>query len=95
MFNQKTDLKYEVPYEKKISRLFIFRFLWMFIEMWVIWIWGMWIGIIAFLHFWYMLILGRRHKGLWKRKVRFMRHIAKWTSYLHNTTDRRPDFIED
>lgn len=92
---KKTDLKFEADYEEKISRLFIFRFLWMFIEMWVIWVWAMWIGIIEFLHFFYMLILGKRHKTLWEKKHRFFRHLLKWQAYLNTLTDRRPDFIED
>jgi hypothetical protein len=90
----KTDLTYEAPFANKVSRLFIFRFLWMFIEVWVLYIWGIWYGLVSFVQFWYMLILGKRSEGLWKKQMRFMRHMSKWMSYLHAMTDRRPDFIE-
>lgn len=92
---QKTELSYDAPFEKKISRLFIFRFLWIYIEMWVLMVWGMWIGIIMFLEFWYMLILGKRCETFWKKKLRFMRHIAKWQAYLSTLTDKRPNFISE
>lgn len=93
--SNKTELSYEAPYEKKICRLFFFRPLWMIIEMWVIIGWVMWIGIINFLNFWHMLILGERHEVLWNKMLRFMRHIAKWQAYLNMLTDKRPKFIED
>jgi len=93
--NQKTELKYEAPFEERISRLFMFRFLWLYVEVWVVMVWGMWMGIINFLHFWYMLFLGKRHEGFWKKKLRFMRNISKWQAYIMTLTDKRPKFIED
>ena len=92
---EKTELTYEAPYEQKISRLFIFRGLWMFIEMWVIMVWAMWLSIINFVHFWYMLILGKRCESLWKKNLRFSRHMNKWQAYLMTLVDKRPEFIED
>ena len=44
------------PFRKKISRLFIFRPLRIFIMIWPLYIWMPWISIISFLHFWYKLI---------------------------------------
>lgn len=93
--SNKTELKYEAPYEQKISRLFIFRCLWMWIEMWVLIVWCMWICLVMFVEFWYMLILGKRSKALWNKKLRFMRHVNKWQAYLNALTDKRPQFIED
>ena len=86
---------YNPPFRKKISRLFIFRPLWVFIMIWPLYVWGIWIAIIWFLHFWYKLILWKRHEGFWKRQVRFMRHIVKWYSYFGGIIDKRPAFIED
>ena len=91
----KTDLKFEAAYEEKISRLFIFRGLYLFIEMWVIMVWAMWIGLVAFVHFFYMLILGKRNKTLWQKFYRFSRHMSKWQSYLNALTDKRPEWIEE
>ena len=92
---EQTDAKYEAAYGDKISRLFIFRFLYMFIEMWVIWVWAIWLCLVMFVHFWYMLILGKRNKVMWEKVVRFMRHMTKWQSYLNAITDKRPNWIED
>ena len=92
---ENTEAKLDIPYTPKISRLFLFRPLWMFIEIWVMYVWVIWIGIIRFLMFWYQLILGKRHDGLWKRNVRFFRHLTKWMAYIQWLTDQRPKFIED
>ena len=83
------------PFRKKISRLFIFRPLWVFIMIWPLYIRIFWIWIITFLHFWYKLILWRRYEDFWKREVRFMRHLTKWGAYLKWVIDKRPKFIED
>jgi len=90
-----TDAKVEIPWREPISRLFLFRFLWMFIELWVIYVWSIWSGILLFLQFWFQLFTGKKHPGLWKRQVRFFRHTTKWNSYLLWLTDKRPEFIED
>jgi len=92
---QKTEVSYDAKFEKKISRLFVFRFLWMYVEMWVLMVWGMWLSIIMFLEFWYMLIFGKRVQAFWKKKLRFMRHVARWQAYLMALTDKRPDLISD
>jgi len=95
METTKTEIKLEVPFEEKISRLFIFRFLWIYIAMWPILVWAIWIGLVSFVHFWYMLVLGTRHHGMWSSKIRFFRHVTKWQSYINNYIDQRPKFIED
>ena len=91
----KTDVKVEVEYSEKISRLFIFRFLWAYIMMWPLMFWAIWLCILNFFHFWYMLFLGKRHKALWQSNVRYYRHLAKWYYYFGKLTDKRPQFIED
>lgn len=95
MENSQTEVSYDAPFAPRLSRLFIFRFLWVYIEMWVIWVWAIWMGIIIFLHFWYMLILGKRSETLWRKQLRFMRHMSKWQGYLNNLVDKRPKLIED
>lgn len=92
---QKKTPNIEIPYREEISRLFIFRGLWVLIMMWPLIPWAIWIQMACFLQFWHMLVLGRRHKGLWESKVRFFRHVMKWQSYLMFMTDLRPKFIED
>jgi len=93
--NKLTEVKVDVEYSERVSRLFIFRFLWVFIMMWPLWLWSIWIGILNLLHFFYMLILGKRSKSLWESNTRFFRHVIKWQYYFKAITDQRPKFIED
>jgi hypothetical protein len=86
---------YSVTFEPKISRWFVFRSLWMVVEIWVMIGWSLWIAIIGFLHFWYMLILGRRNRGFWDMEMHFFRHSIKWQAYLQKLSNGRPKFIED
>lgn len=90
-----TEATVEVPFDPKISRLFVFRFLWMFIEGWVLYVWSLWMAILLFLQFWYQLFTGKRHQGMWNRHLRYFRHMTKWNSYLMWLSDKRPKFIED
>jgi len=83
-----------VPYRETISRLFIFRLLYVFIVGPVFYIWAIWMCIIMFLHFWYMLFTGSRYESFWKRQVRFTRYITRWQSYFNLLVDQRPGFIE-
>ena len=92
---QASTVTINVQYDEKISRLFLFRDLWMFVEIWVLYVWVVWYGILTFLLFWYQLFLGKRHAGLWKRRVRLFRHLMKWNAYLMWLTNERPKFIED
>lgn len=90
-----SDASIHADFDKRISRLFIFRFLLVFIMIWPLYVWMIWIQLLSIFHFFYMLILGKRHEGIWKRKMRFMRHMTKWQMYLMAMTDKRPKFIED
>ena len=89
-----SDMSVDAPFTPKISRLFVFRFLWIFIEIWVLMVWAIWFSLVKFGQFCYMLVRGKRHRGMWNREMRFIRHGIKWYSYLNAITDRRPDFIE-
>lgn len=88
------QIAFDVPYRETISRLFIFRGLWMFIVMWPMMVWSIWFSLIMFLHFWYMLFLGKRHEGLWDRQLRFYKYVTRWNAYFHLMADKRPDFVE-
>lgn len=90
--SNKTALQIEVPFAEKVSRLFIFRFLWVYI-LWIPAIpIAIWVGIVTFVHFWYMLILGKRHQGMWTHAVRMLKWVTNWQSYLSAYTDARPGF---
>ncbi len=90
-----TTVSYAAEFSPEISRLFIFRGLTMLVEIWVMYVWMFWISLNHFAQFFIMLFTGTRNEGIWKRQLRFMRHLAKWQAYLMTLTDQRPKWIED
>ena len=88
-------LQFGLPFEARISRLFIFRSLWMCIEVWVWYGWALIMYVVTIVHFLYMLFLGRRHRWMWDMQMRFMRHTIKWQTYLTTLSSGRPKFVED
>ncbi len=90
-----SDVLFSAKFEKRISRWFVFRFLWVFVEGWVMIVWGLWIAIISSLHFFYMLFMGRRNRAFWDMEMHFYRHCIKWQAYLKYLSNGRPKFIED
>ncbi len=53
---------------------------------------ALWMGIVMFLHFWYMLILGKRNEWLFNNNVRFFKWLIQWQAYLNLLVDKRPGF---
>lgn len=88
----KQHVSLEVPFREKISRLFIFRFFWVYILAFPMIPLFVWIYIVIILHFLYMLIMGKRHKGLWENMVRFYKFMVSWQTYLMLLVDERPKF---
>ncbi len=88
-----SDAELELEYEEKVSRLFFLRFLWLIIEYWIILVRSIWIGLISIIHFFYMIILGKRNKNLWDQTYRYLRHVTKRGMYIKWVTDKRPEFI--
>jgi hypothetical protein len=89
------QVKLDVVYTEKISRLFIFRGLWIYILIFPLMVWALWISLIGFVHFWYKLILGKRNRSWWEKEMRFFRYSTKWGAYLQSLMDKRPKFTED
>jgi len=92
MEGQKTQVSIEVPFSPRISRLFIFRFFYVFILMFVAIPIGILMGLVGQLHFWYMLILGKRAEFLFDFSKKIYIWGAKWKSYFSCLTDERPGF---
>lgn len=88
-----TKAVFNAGYTKKISRLFIFRFLWVILQGPIMFIWSIWIKIIYILHWLHMVVFWKRNKSFWKRQLRFYKHMAAWGSYLNGFTDQRPPLI--
>lgn len=84
----------EVPYREKISRLFIFRFLWGFPLIPVMILWSIWIGIATFLHVIYMFFLGRRSEWLWMHMSLMFVYTSRWNAYFQLIVDERPKVLD-
>ena len=89
---QKPELTIDIAYHPMISRWFIFRMLWVIVAIWPMWLIGIWFGLLSFVHFWHMLILGERSEPIWKRQLICIRYYSAWTAYLHFFIDTRPSF---
>ena len=89
---EKSELTLEILYRPTISRLFIFRKLWMVFAIWPMAILVVWFGLLSFVHFWHMLILGERSAPIWKHQMRCIRYFALWQAYFKYFVDRRPAF---
>ncbi len=85
----------EAKCHQEVSRLFIFRFLWLIIQWPIIYIWSIWIAIIMILQLLHMLILGKRNPVLRSKIYRFMTHTTKRNSYMTGFVDEQPKIIED
>ena len=90
MSDEKQEISIEVPFREPISRLFIFRFLWVYVLIFPMFPLGIWMGIVMFLQFWYMLVLGKRHEGLWNNYKKLFVWMTKWQSYISFLEDKRP-----
>ncbi len=87
---EKAGIKLEIPYREKISRLFIFRMLWVFVLVWPGMLIGIWIYVVGILEFFYMLILGKRQRTLWENCRRYFVWTMDWNCYMGTLTDKRP-----
>lgn len=86
----KSKLVMEFEYSERVSRLFIFRFLWTFVFIWPFYLLALFVGFASLFHFVYMFVLGRRQETMWVWSVRFAKWLARWNSYLQASVDERP-----
>lgn len=82
-------------YSEKVSRLFIFRRLWLIVQLPISYIRSIRFGVTRILQVLHMLILGKRNKTLRTKNLRYMSHMNKRYSYLLGLTDKEPKIIED
>lgn len=88
------QISLKVPYRDTISRLFIFRFLWIFPLGILMMFWAIWIGIVTFLQVIYMLVMGKRAPWLWHHMALIFVYSTRWNSYLQFVTDERPELFD-
>lgn len=88
-----TKTVFSAEWKKPISRLFVFRFLWLILQWPIISIRSMWYSIITILHILLMLIHGERNKTLRDKQTRFRRHVIAWKAYICGIVDQRPELL--
>jgi hypothetical protein len=83
-------------YTEKASRLELFvRWLYGIAVEIVFAVWGFWNGICVVIHFWYILITGRRSPYFYRQTRRYVAAVACVSSYLTYLTDARPHLTPD
>jgi hypothetical protein len=90
--DSKQQIKLEIPYSEKVSRLFIFRGFWVFIMIWPMYLLMFWVLLLGLLHFFHMLFLGKRHQTLWEHGRKFFVWLTEWQAYFNVVVDKRPGF---
>lgn len=97
MFNRKKkpaeSVTVDIIYEQKISRVFIFRVLWVPVIILPFVVYGFWFSVLSVLHFVYMLLLGQRSRELFDREMDVVRYLARWQAYLRFFTNVRPSIL--
>lgn len=97
MFNRKKKIAeavtLNVAYEEKISRVFIFRFLWVPVIIAPFALYSIWFALLSFIHFFYMLVLGARSKKLFDHQMTVIRYLVEWQLYLRFFTNKRPNVL--
>ncbi len=88
--NSKGMVRVDIDFDKKISRLFVFRCLWVPVVIIPFAVAGIWFSILSFIHFWYMLILGQRSKDIWDHQILVIRYYANWQGYMKYFVNGRP-----
>lgn len=96
MFHKKKPVKsvrIEIDFQPRISRWFIFRFLWIPVIMVQIAVYAIWFGILSFIHFFYMLVLGERSASIFVKQLRFINFAGRWQAYLKYYVNDHPSVL--
>lgn len=84
------------PFVEKASRFeLIVRLVYGIIASILYSLWSMLISIVQFVHFFYILIMGRRSATLYRHTRRFLTASTYVSAYLVFLTDQRPSLIPD
>lgn len=86
----KNALAIDIVYEEKISRLFIFRFLWIPVVIIPIAAYSAWFALFAIVQFVHMLFLGKRSKSIFDRQLHYVRYVYGWQAYLRYFINTHP-----
>ena len=84
------------PFVEKASRIeLIVRWIYGIIFSILYGLWSTLISIIQFIHFFYILIMGRRSAALYRYTRRFLTASTYVSAYLMFLTDQRPSLVPD
>lgn len=84
------------PFVEKASRFeLVVRWVYGIIASILYSLWSMLISIIQFVHFFYILIMGRRSATLYRHTRRFLTASTYVSAYLVFLTDQRPSLVPD
>jgi hypothetical protein len=89
----KNSVSIDIAFEPKISRLFIFRCLWIPVIIIPLALYGIWFAILSFVHFWYMLVLGKRSRDIFDTQLEFIRFAGGWQAYMKYYVNEHPDIL--
>lgn len=89
----KNPVMIDVAFEQKISRLFIFRCLWVIAIAIPFAVYSIWFGLLTIVHFFHMLLLGERSRAIFDRQMEYIRYMLTWHAYLRFFTNHRPDVL--
>lgn len=92
---KESSFSVHATYTEKVSRLFIFRWLRLIIQLPITYIRSIRFGITRIVQVLHMLILGKRNKTLRTKNLRYVSHMNKRYSYFLGLTDKEPKIIED
>lgn len=92
---KESSFSVHADFTEKVSRLFIFRWLRLIIQLPISYIRSIRFGITRIAQILYMLIVGKRNKTLRSKNLRYISHMNKRYSYLLGLTDKEPKIIED
>jgi hypothetical protein len=90
-----TSGAFNASFEKNVSRLFIFRFLWLIIQWPIVFVWSIWYCVISIFHYISMFLTWSRDQTMRNKQARYRRHVIAWKSYMNAITDKRPDILVD
>ncbi len=89
----KAPVVIDIVFEERISRLFIFRLLWVVPIIVPMAAYTLLFGLQSIVQFLHMLVLGKRSKSLFEHQMHYVRYAAGWEAYTRYFTNARPPVL--
>ena len=88
-----TDWTVTAQRSESISRLFIFRLLWIIPQYIIMAVWSIIVLVLAVIYYVLALVSGKRNRRLRNALMRYYRHYYKRWMYIFGMIDARPEII--